>query len=61
MKAFVNTLKVKPPSTIACYNAGVSILVYGTCLDYYGIKAGVVSNMLDIIHTLGYADPPVRP
>ena len=36
--------------------AGVQVLSCGTCLDYYGLKdqlkAGVVSNMYDIVETL---------
>jgi len=44
---------------------GVEILSCGTCLDFYGLKgkvrAGIVSNMYDIVKTLTEADRLIRP
>ncbi len=43
--------------------AGVSILVCGTCLAYYELKkqVGETSNMLDIVTSLHLADKVIRP
>ncbi len=44
---------------------GMRILVCGTCLDYYGLKAdlkvGIVSNMFDILEVISKANPPIIP
>lgn len=44
---------------------GVEILSCGTCLDFYGLKeklkAGVISNMFDIVQSLLSADRLIRP
>ncbi len=46
-------------------NAGISILVCGTCLDYFGKKnelgAGIVSNMYDILDMLSKAPKVLYP
>ena len=45
--------------------AGVSILVCGTCLDYYHLleqkQEGETTNMLDIVTSLDLADKIIRP
>ena len=45
--------------------AGVSILVCGTCLEYYGLldsrQVGETTNMLDIVTSLDLADKVIRP
>lgn len=45
--------------------AGVSLLVCGTCLDYYGLleqkQVGETTNMLDIVTSLDLADKVIRP
>jgi selenium metabolism protein YedF len=45
--------------------AGISVLVCGTCLAHYGLSAaksvGETSNMLDIVTSLSLADLVVRP
>lgn len=45
--------------------SGVKILVCGTCADYFGVKdqvkAGVISNMYDILETLTSARHVVSP
>lgn len=45
--------------------AGVSILVCGTCLDHYGLlekkRVGTTTNMLDIVTSLQLADKVIRP
>lgn len=49
----------------ALEQAGVSILVCGTCLDHYGLldkkQAGSTTNMLDIVTSLQLADKVIRP
>lgn len=46
-------------------DAGVSILVCGTCLGHYGLleakQVGETSNMLDIVTSLDLADKVIRP
>jgi selenium metabolism protein YedF len=50
---------------IALEETGVDLLSCGTCLDYFKakdrLKAGRVSNMLEIVTTLTTADRVVRP
>ncbi len=45
--------------------SGVSLLVCGTCLDYYGLldqkQVGETTNMLDIVTSLDLADKVIRP
>ena len=45
--------------------SGVSILVCGTCLEYYGLldakEVGETTNMLDIVTSLDLADKVIRP
>lgn len=45
--------------------AGVSVLVCGTCLDHYGLlhrkQVGSTTNMLDIVTSLQLADKVIRP
>ena len=45
--------------------AGVSILVCGTCLDYYQLlekrAVGQTTNMLDVVSSLALADKVIRP
>ncbi len=49
----------------ALSEAGVEILSCGTCLDFYGLKeklrAGIVSNMYEIVRSLSEADQVIRP
>lgn len=49
----------------ALSDAGVQVLVCGTCLDYYHLKdklkAGRVSNMFDIVSILNTAHHVIRP
>lgn len=49
----------------ALESAGVSILVCGTCLDFFGLldkkEAGQTTNMLDVVTSLGLADRIIRP
>lgn len=49
----------------ALEQAGVSILVCGTCLDHYGLlekkRVGSTTNMLDIVTSLQLADKVIRP
>ncbi|MBD3419993.1 MAG: sulfurtransferase-like selenium metabolism protein YedF [Chitinivibrionales bacterium] len=44
---------------------GVSIIVCGTCADYYGrkanVKVGIISNMYDIMETLSTAAKVIYP
>ena len=46
-------------------SSGVSILVCGTCLDYYHLlgqkQVGETTNMLDIVTSLDLADKVIRP
>ena len=46
-------------------DAGVSILVCGTCLGHYGLlekkQVGETTNMLDIVTSLSLADKIIRP
>ena len=45
--------------------SGVSLLVCGTCLEYYGLleakQVGETTNMLDIVTSLDLADKVIRP
>ncbi len=45
--------------------AGVSVLVCGTCLSFYGVledkQVGETTNMLDVVSSLGLADKIIRP
>ena len=45
--------------------SGVSLLVCGTCLEYYGLlkqkQVGETTNMLDIVTSLDLADKIIRP
>ena len=45
--------------------AGVSVLVCGTCLSFYGLledrQVGETTNMLDVVSSLGIADKIIRP
>lgn len=45
--------------------SGVSILVCGTCLEFYGLldakQVGETTNMLDIVTSLDLADKVIRP
>lgn len=49
----------------ALEKAGVSVLVCGTCLSFYGLmeakQVGETTNMLDVITSLGLADKVIRP
>lgn len=49
----------------ALADAGVSILVCGTCLEHYGLlehrQVGDTTNMLDIVTSLQLADKVIRP
>lgn len=62
-------LAVKPGKSLdslkALETAGVSVLVCGTCLSFYGLmeakQVGETTNMLDVITSLGLADKVIRP
>lgn len=62
-------LAVKPGKSLdslkALEKAGVSVLVCGTCLSFYGLmeakQVGQTTNMLDVITSLGLADKVIRP
>ncbi len=45
--------------------SGVSVLVCGTCLSFYGLleskAVGETTNMLDVVSSLGLADKIIRP
>lgn len=45
--------------------SGVSILVCGTCLDFYGLldvkQVGQTTNMLDVVTSLALADKVIKP
>ena len=49
----------------ALESAGVSVLVCGTCLSFYGLleskQVGETTNMLDVVSSLGLADKVIRP
>ena len=53
------------PAVAELERSGVTVLVCGTCLDFFGLKeklaAGRVSNMFEILSTLVAADRVVRP
>jgi hypothetical protein len=44
--------------------SGVSILVCGTCLDFFNLlekkAVGVTTNMLDVVTSLQFADKVIR-
>ena len=62
-------LAVKPGKSLdslkTLETAGVSVLVCGTCLSFYGLmeakQVGETTNMLDVITSLGLADKVIRP
>ena len=62
-------LAVKPGKALDSLKAleasGVSVLVCGTCLSFYGLleskAVGETTNMLDVVSSLGLADKVVRP
>ena len=62
-------LAVKPGKSLdslkALEKTGVSVLVCGTCLSFYGLmeakQVGETTNMLDVITSLGLADKVIRP
>lgn len=47
------------------HDAGVSVFVCGTCLEFYGLmeqkRVGETTNMLDIVTSLDLADKVIRP
>ena len=62
-------LAVKPGKSLDSLKAleasGVSVLVCGTCLSFYGLleskAVGETTNMMDVVASLGLADKVIRP